>query len=152
YFVISILYGIVAEWVWRGQTIGKRLLGLRVVEANGLRLKPAQIVIRNLLRAVDFLPMFYLAGGLACVLNKRRQRLGDIAAGTIVIRTPKLSEPDVEQLLANKFNSLAEHRHLAARLRQKASMHVAPVALEAILRRDELQPASRLTVFRELAD
>lgn len=152
YFAVSILYGMVTEWIWRGQTIGKRLLGLRVVEASGLRLKPAQIVVRNLLRAVDFLPALYLVGGAACVLNKRRQRLGDIAAGTIVIRTPKLTAPDVEQLLANKFNSLAEHRHLAARLRQKAPAHVAPLALEAILRRDELQPAARLDLFRELAE
>src|SRR5271165_1538884 len=64
YFAISIGYGIVCEWWWRGQTVGKRLLRLRVVDAEGLRLQPQQIVIRNLLRCFDSLPLFYFVGGL----------------------------------------------------------------------------------------
>ena len=152
YFATTLLYGILTEWLWRGQTIGKRLLGLRVVEANGLRLKPAQVIVRNLMRFIDVLPLFYLVGGVSCLVSQRRQRLGDIAAGTIVIRISKLSEPDVEQLLGNKYNSLNEHRHLAARLRQKTTPEVAQLALEAVLRRDELQPTARLVLFREFAD
>ena len=152
YFAISLLYGILTEWFWRGQTIGKRLLGLRVVEASGLRLRPSQIIVRNLLRFVDLLPALYLVGGVCCVLSSRRQRLGDIASGTIVIRTLQLKEPDVDQFLGRKFNSLAEQRHLAARLRQKVPTKVAHLALEAILRRDEIQPGARLVLFREFAD
>jgi uncharacterized RDD family membrane protein YckC len=56
YFVFSVGYGIFFEWIWRGQTVGKRMLRLRVVDAQGLRLKPSQIVIRNLLRVVDLMP------------------------------------------------------------------------------------------------
>ena len=52
-FVMSIGYAIVLEWRWRGQTIGKRLLGLRVMDVQGLRLQSAQIALRNLLRVVD---------------------------------------------------------------------------------------------------
>ena len=52
YVLISIGYGIVTELYWRGQTIGKRLLRLRVMDEQGLRLQPSQIVIRNLLRAL----------------------------------------------------------------------------------------------------
>ncbi len=151
YFVISLLYGILSEWFWRGQTLGKRLLGLRVVEASGLRLRPSEIIVRNLLRFVDLLPGLYLVGGISCVLSSRRQRLGDIAAGTIVIRTPSLKEPDVDQLLGRKFNSLAEQRHLAARLRQKVPAEVARLALEAILRRDQIKASARLILFREFA-
>ena len=151
YFAISLLYGILTEWLWKGQTIGKRLLGLRVVEANGLRLRPSQIVIRNLMRFVDLLPGLYLVGGVCSVLSARRQRLGDIAAGTIVIRILERTQPDVDQLLGRKFNSLAEVRHLAARLRQKVSPEVAHLCLEAILRRDQIQPAARLVLFREYA-
>src|ERR1051325_2322638 len=55
YFVISTGYGIVLEWRWRGQTIGKRMLGLRVIDAQGLRLQFSQIALRNILRAVDAL-------------------------------------------------------------------------------------------------
>ena len=152
YFAISLLYGILTEWFWRGQTVGKRLLGLRVVEASGLRLRPSQIIVRNLLRFVDLLSGLYLIGGVCCVVSNRRQRLGDIAAGTIVVRTPQLKEPDVDQVLGRKFNSLAEHRHLAARLRQKVPAKVAHLALEAILRRDEIQPSARLVLFREFGE
>jgi uncharacterized RDD family membrane protein YckC len=152
YFAVSLLYGILMEWFWRGQTIGKRLLGLRVVEASGLRLRPSQIIVRNLLRFVDMLPGLYLVGGISCVLSPRRQRLGDIAAGTIVIRTLHLKEPDVDKVLGRKFNSLAEYRHLAARLRQKVPSRVAHLALETIVRRDKIQPAARLVLFREFGE
>ena len=62
YFVISVCYSIVLEWRWRGQTLGKRLFGLRVIDVHGLRLQLAQIVLRNLLRLIDSLPLLYLAG------------------------------------------------------------------------------------------
>ena len=152
YFATSLFYGMLAEWFWRGQTLGKRLLGLRVMEASGLRLKPAQIIVRNLLRFIDLLPAFYLVGGASCVLTKRRQRLGDIAAGTIVIRTEERVAPDVDQLLGIKFNSFASSPHLAARLRQKSRPEVVQLALEAVIRRDELQPNARLTLFHEVAE
>src|SRR5437870_2908621 len=91
YFVLSIGYGVALEWGWRGQTIGKRLLGLRVMDEEGLRLQFSQILIRNLLRFVDMLPGFYLVGGLACFFSRRSQRLGDFAANTIVVRNPKIA-------------------------------------------------------------
>lgn len=151
YFVISIGYGIACEWVWRGQTVGKRLMRLRVVDAEGMRLQFNQIVMRNLLRFVDSLPATYLVGGLVCWFNKKCQRLGDIAANTIVIRIPRVAEPDLDQLLAGKFNSLRQYPHLAARLRQNVSPSEAAVALQALLRRDELDPVARVELFGELA-
>src|ERR1044071_7864321 len=105
YFLIPIGYGTGMEWFWRGQTVGKRLLRLRVMDAQGLRLQFSQIVIRNLLRFVDALPAFYLVGGIVCLASGRAQRLGDLAANTIVIRNPRIREPDLDQLLAGKFNS-----------------------------------------------
>jgi uncharacterized RDD family membrane protein YckC len=152
YFVISLIYAAAAEWAWRGQTVGKRLLRLRVVDASGLRLEPAQVIVRNLMRFIDALPALYLVGGIACVVSRRRQRLGDLAAGTVVIRTPKLARPDLDQVLGSKYNSLAEYRHLAARLRQRVRPEVARIALETLLRRDQLSAGARLQVFRELAE
>lgn len=151
YFVISIGYGMFFEWTWRGQTIGKRLFRLRVVDAQGMRLQFNQIVVRNLLRFVDALPGFYFVGGLACWLNSKCQRLGDIAANTIVIRTPRIVEPDLDQILAGKFNSLRQFPHLAARLRQTASPTEADMALQALLRRDKFDPNARIELFGELA-
>jgi uncharacterized RDD family membrane protein YckC len=151
YFVVSIGYGIFLEWAWRGQTIGKRIFRLRVVDVEGMRLQFNQIVTRNLLRFVDSLPAFYFVGGVACWLNRNCQRLGDLAANTVVIRSPRLSEPDLDQLLAGKYNSLRQFPHLAARLRQRVSPGEAAVALQALIRRDEFDPAARVELFGELA-
>jgi uncharacterized RDD family membrane protein YckC len=151
FFVINVGYGMVMEWVWRGQTIGKRVMGLRVVDAEGLKLQFDQIVTRNLLRFLDMLPLLYVVGGVSCWLSRKCQRLGDIAANTIVIRIPQIAEPDLEQLLEGKFNSLRRYPHLAARLRQRISPVEAATALQAVIRRDRFDPIARIELFRELA-
>ncbi|SRR5579883_12618 len=151
YFVISLTYGAVAEWIWRGQTVGKRLLGLRVVDARGFRLEPSQVIVRNLMRFIDTLPVLYLTGGIACFFHRHHRRLGDVAAGTIVVRAPKAAAPDLALLLGGKYNSLSESRHLAARLRHKVTPDVARIALDALVRREKLTPEARLAVFGELA-
>ena len=151
YFALSIGYAIACEWFWRGQTLGKRLLGLRVMDEQGLRLEFSQVVVRNLLRFVDYLPALYLVGGAACVLTARSQRLGDLAANTIVARAESRTQPDLAQLLAGSYNSLLDYPHLAARLRHRASPRAAAVALDALLRRNEFRPEARLDLFAELA-
>ncbi len=153
FFVITTGYGIVLEWAWRGQTLGKRLFHMRVMDARGMNLQFSQIVIRNLLRCVDSLPLFYMTGGLACLISRRGQRLGDIAANTIVVRHPRVSEPDLDQLLEEiKFNSFREYPHLEARLRQRVSPDEAGLALRALMRRDELDPLARVELFQEMAE
>jgi len=151
YFAVSIGYGVAFEWWWRGQTIGKKLLRLRVVDAEALKLQFNQVVLRNLLRFVDCLPVFYFVGGLVCWFSPKFQRLGDIAANTAVIRIPEIAEPDLDQLLAGKFNSLRQHPHLAARLRQHVSPTEAAIVLQALLRRDNFEPVERIGLFGDLA-
>src|SRR2546423_8429085 len=151
YFIISIGFAITCEWAWRGQTPGKKMFRLRVIDAEGLRLQFNQIVTRNLLRFVDSLPAFYFVGGVVCLLNRACQRLGDIAANTIVIRNPRISEPDLDQLLAGKFNSLRQYPHLAARLRQRVSPAEAAIAVHALLRRDDFEPVAPVEPFGDLA-
>lgn len=152
YFIVTIGYGIACEWAWRGQTLGKRVFRLRVVDAEGLRIQFSQIVIRNLLRFVDALPLFYFLGGIVAWFSPKCQRLGDIAASTVVIRMPAVTEPDLEQLLGGKFNSLRQYAHLVARLRQSVSPSEAVLALNAVLRRDELEPVARVELFGQLAE
>jgi uncharacterized RDD family membrane protein YckC len=151
YFVVSIGYGMFTEWYWRGQTVGKRLLHLRVLDEQGMRLEFSQIAIRNLLRCIDMLPLFYAVGGIACVLTRKSQRLGDLAASTIVVRNPPLKEPDLDQLAPDKWNSLRDYPHLYARLRQRVSPRVAAVTLDAILRRAEFEGSERVALFHDLA-
>jgi uncharacterized RDD family membrane protein YckC len=151
YFAVSIGYAIALEWYWRGQTLGKRLLRLRVMDRQGLHLRFSQVAIRNLMRAVDALPVFYMVGGVACLLSRDAKRLGDLAADTIVVRHPKLPHPDLAQLLEGKFNSMLRHPHLAARLRQRAPVEAAAIAIQALVRRDQFDPAARVEVFGEIA-
>lgn len=86
YFGIVLLYYFVSEAI-SGQTLGKRLLGLRVVRVDGRPAGAGPVAVRTLLRIVDSLPFMYLLG-LVVILatGSRRQRLGDLAAGTVVTR------------------------------------------------------------------
>ena len=151
FFLLSVGYGVIFEWCWRGQTIGKRLFRLRVMDANGLRLHFHQVLMRNLVRFADLLPGCYMVGGLACLISPKAQRLRDLAAGTIVIHHRKHREPDLDQLLGSKFNSLRTYPHLCARLRQRANPEEARIALQALTRRDEFDPSSRIDLFANLA-
>jgi uncharacterized RDD family membrane protein YckC len=151
YFAVTVLYGMAAEWAWHGQTVGKRLMGLRVIDATGGRLQPSQIVIRNLIRPVDALPVFYLVGACACLASRHFQRLGDLAGGTVVVRNEALAPPDLEPVLGARFNSMLEYRHLAAQLRQRTPPDLAALALTALLRRDQFDPDARLAVFAALS-
>ncbi len=151
YFVISVGYGIALEWRWHGQTLGKRVLGLRVVDAQGLRLQLSQIILRNLLRVVDMLPLVYLVGGIASFCSRNCQRLGDLAAGTIVARNRPAEDPNLEQIAPAKYNSLLAYPHLAARLRSVASPESLNIAVQALTRRDGYEPLARIALFQELA-
>ena len=151
FFAVSTGYTMVFEYVWRGQTLGKRMMRLRVVDAGGMPLTPGQIVLRNLVRVIDELPLMYLVGGIAMMVSRHAQRLGDLAAGTIVIRHRPFAEPDLEALMHGKFNSLRDAPHLAARLRQRVPPAVAAAAVDALVRRDMLEPAARVALFGELA-
>lgn len=151
YFLVSIGYGIFFEWIWRGQTPGKRLLRLRVIDLFGLRLQFSQVAIRNLLRAVDFLPAFYVLGGVVSLFNSKCQRLGDIAANTVVVRSPKLVTPEIEDLVGGKYNSLRDFPHLEARLRQTVTPEEAALALESLRRAKRLDDAARIELFDDLA-
>jgi uncharacterized RDD family membrane protein YckC len=82
-------YFILLEWLWNGQTIGKRAYRLRVINEDGSPAQFTAVLIRNLLRLVDFLPAFYGLGVLVIVLSPKSQRLGDLAAGTYVVRAPR---------------------------------------------------------------
>ena len=151
-FAVPIFYGILFEGYWRGQTPGKRALGLRVMDARGLRLDLRQVVIRNLLRAVDGLPALYLVGGTACFFTTRAQRLGDLAADTVVVRAERPAVPDLAQITAGKYNTLRDHPVLAARLRQRVPPVEAGIALQALLRRNAFDPEARLELFGGLAE
>lgn len=90
------LYPALFEVYADGATPGKKALGLKVIHANGTPVDWPAALIRNLLRAVDFLPIFYGFGLVAMLGNRDFQRLGDLAAGTVVIyRDPSATAPQL---------------------------------------------------------
>lgn len=85
FFLIEWFYFVFFEAFKHGATPGKRMFKLRVVQPTGLPITWSQAIIRNFLRVVDFLPFAYGFGLVACATNSRFQRLGDMAADTLVV-------------------------------------------------------------------
>lgn len=88
FFLLEWFYPIVFECSPSGATPGKRVFGLRVVMDNGLPVTTAAAVTRNLLRVADFLPLAYGFGLISLLLRRDGKRLGDMAAGTLVVHVP----------------------------------------------------------------
>lgn len=84
-FLLEWFYPVLFEVYWNGASIGKKLLKIRVVQTNGLPVDWTAAMVRNLLRFVDFLPLFYALGLISMLCNRQFQRLGDLSAGTLVI-------------------------------------------------------------------
>lgn len=145
------VYFITFEWRFRGQTPGKRLFRLRVIDKDGFQLKPEQIVLRNLFRTIDTLPLFYLLGGLVCMFSKKYQRTGDMIAATVVIYDRHFIPPRTEQISPDKFNSFYQYPHLISRARQQITPAESAMLLKALLRRDRLIPGRRVSLYGELA-
>lgn len=151
FFAVQLFYFMTLEWLWGGKTLGKRMFQLRVVDDRGLHLRPSQVVLRNLMRAVDSLPAFYLVAGVTAFFNRRSQRLGDLAAGTAVVRTPAPVEDPDDLLSSTRFNSFRNHPHLEARLRQLTEPHEVMLVIDALRRRESLDPAARVDVYAQIA-
>jgi uncharacterized RDD family membrane protein YckC len=81
------------EAFWNGQTPGKKLFKIRVIQDSGRQITFFESLIRNLIRIVDLLPSFYLVGIIAMACNRQHKRLGDLAAGTLVVHERPTEEP-----------------------------------------------------------
>ena len=79
-------YYIFFEMLWNGQSPGKRWVGLRVIRTDGTPITLTESIVRNLVRLVDFLPAYYGVGVVTMFVNGQSRRLGDLAAGTLVVR------------------------------------------------------------------
>lgn len=98
FFLLEWFYPVYFE-VWRdGQTIGKKVMKIKVIHDDGTPISAAASMTRNLLRVADILPLFYTVGIVATVCNRQFKRLGDLAAGTVVVYChPKLTYPELPE-------------------------------------------------------
>lgn len=87
WFMINWWYPVLFEVLAHGATPGKRAAGIKVLMQDGTPINWSASIVRNLIRQIDFLPLFYSTGLIAMFCNGRFQRLGDLAAGTLVVRT-----------------------------------------------------------------
>ena len=109
-FLLFTGYFILFEWLWDGQTPGKRLLKLRVIRDDGRPITLWEAIARNLLRIVDAFPGLYSVGLIVVFLSNRDQRLGDIFAGTVVIRERTDEAPTFAETFSNPIADAAFRR------------------------------------------
>ncbi len=135
------------EVAWRGQTPGKRALGLRVIQLDGAPVGLPESLVRNALRVVE-LPLGYAPAVLAVALSGRRQRLGDLVAGTLVVQERRF---DLSRYGAPAAAE-ARWRHLQGR----APGLLAPADFERLLdflrRREEFDAGARTRLAGRLAE
>ncbi|HEX7997242.1 MAG TPA: RDD family protein [Pyrinomonadaceae bacterium] len=104
-------YFIVFEWLWNGQTPGKRWLKLRVIREDGRPITFWEAAVRNLLRIFDIMPFPFYSIGLICVFASRRdQRVGDMVAGSVVVREREAEAPTFDQVFAGPVSDAALRR------------------------------------------
>jgi len=137
-FVVTFGYFIVFEIIWNGQTPGKRLVGLRVIRETGYPIRPVDAVIRNLVRILDYLPFGYAVGVIAMLFNARAKRLGDFAAGTIVVRE-------------GSYSTLAAHSIPETTTSLTLRPEDATLVRDFLVRRSGMNPSARATLAMRLA-
>ena len=148
-FVLQWGYHMYFEVRHHGRSPGKRVCGLRVVDSRGLPITFQQSFVRNVARAIDFLPLFYGVGGLVCMMDRHRRRLGDIVADTLVIQELKAADPTRAIADARRFNSLQTPRVLR-RLRKQVGLEERELLLSLVLRAETLDPKARFDLMEEV--
>lgn len=98
-FLIHFGYFVVFETLWNGQTPGKRWMRLRVIRVDGRPVGFFEALVRNVLRSMDFLPSGYALGMLSIMLHRESRRLGDLVAGTVVVKERLGTTPALERVL-----------------------------------------------------
>lgn len=145
-FLIAWSYFVLLEWLWQGQTVGKRMFGLRVIRDDGAPAGFIAVLIRNLLRVVDFLPAFYGLGLVMVIVSARSQRLGDIAAGTYVVRAPR---PRLDYFSLRTATPLGEGATVQMRALPGEAQRL---VREFVAREAKLRPAERAKVAHQIAE
>jgi uncharacterized RDD family membrane protein YckC len=147
-FATNFLYFTFWDLVSRGQSPGKRALKLRVVRDGGLPIDARSSLIRNLVRTVDMLPGFYLTGLLSIFLSREHKRIGDLAAGTLVIRDHAEAVGD-----ASAIFQLPSARAASASASAPASSAADRALIEDFLdRRSNLAEGAAARLARNIAD
>jgi len=147
-FVLVWGYYPLFEGLWKGRTPGKRAQRIRVVRTDGQPVTIGPVLVRNLLRIVDFLPVYYVTGTISMIVTRKSQRIGDLAAGTIVIRERPMPAPAPLVLRPSETRSEAAVRVDAAGLTEREY----GLIRSFLERRDSLDPQARRALAERLGE
>lgn len=144
-FLVSFGYFPFFEGIWNGRTPGKRAQSLRVVRTDGHPVSLGPVLVRNILRLVDYLPTIYLIGVVSILFTRRSQRLGDLAAGTVVVRERRRAAPAPMELSE-------ENDAVALGIDASGLTERDYELIRSFLRRHDLAPEVRGSLAREVVD
>lgn len=149
-FAIYWGYFLLFEWLWNGQTLGKRALGIRVVQWKGTAVTFYNAAVRNIVRFVDSLPGCYGLGFAVAACNRENRRLGDFAADTLVVHVEQRARP-IRALVESRTE--ADRARLTLWRQRLASLEreQKQTLLNLCLRRDQLRVLERARLFRSAA-
>ena len=145
-FLAHFGYFTVFEILWRGETPGKRMVHIRVVKDSGRTLSASETILRNLMRIADQLPALYAVGILSALLTAQNQRLGDLMAGSIVVREASLSQ------MRPVWDSAAAAGFVGARHSQQLSDDDLALIETFLARRSELSANVRSRMASEILE
>ena len=147
WFIIYAGYFAIFEALWNGQTPGKRVVGLRVIHASGRPISVYEAVLRNVVRIADQMPGIYAVGIIAVFVTERSQRLGDLAASTVVVHEKLVTAAPLDAPSPHRRDTPVPH-YGAARL---SSEEVGLIEL-FFRRRNELDGVARVHMAGQIAD
>lgn len=145
--LIDFGYFTLLEWRWGGQTLGKRAAKIRVVSANGARLTPGDLLLRNLLRPIDSLPFTMVVGGTIAWIDPYRRRLGDLVAGTLVVREKQCELPQSMFDTGKRANVFRDSAAVRARILARVTRQERDLLMDLAQRRDQIDTLPRETLF-----
>jgi uncharacterized RDD family membrane protein YckC len=145
-FLIYYGYFAAFEAIWNGQTPGKRVIGLRVIHESGRPVSVLEAILRNVVRLVDQLPGIYAVGIVSVFISERSQRLGDLAAGTVVVHERAI-RGDEDVFVEPDHGRTARTHHGAGKLKAE---EISMIHL-FFRRREQLDALARLRAARRIA-
>lgn len=156
-FLLSATFGFLVMWgyhvyfeVYRqGRSPGKRAIGLRVVDRRGLPISVGQSFARNMLRALDVLPLAYGVGAMACLFDRHGRRLGDIIADTVVVRETTSIEYAGQLAKERRHNSL-QTPQVRRLIRHRIGLEEREFLLTLCLRSERLESRPRYDLMEEV--
>ena len=150
-FIVNFGYYVLLEMTSNGQTVGKRILGLRTIRDGGFSITLTASLLRNLARLVDMFPNTYFVGVVTMVAHRQEKRLGDMLAGTVVVRERRRSDAGLP-FGDQRYSTLTERRYHLDRVALADLDEEAEQVIVQFFSRPRLSRADEKRVVESLSD